>query len=134
MWLFPCPLPHRILHFHQKAAVVGAAGVVEVEILLRLQSPETVTAVVKLVTMCVTVLSGTRTGSQLLMVLSILLPRCIAIREINWMFLCPIAMSSNARVIIMPHVTTLGRLPRLVLLVLVVTPPLLWLMLEVGII
>ena len=110
MWLFPCPLPHRILHFHQKAAVVGAAGVVEVEIVSRLQSPETVTAVIKLVTMCVTVLSGTRTGSQLLMVLSILLPRCIAIREINWMFLCPIAISSNSRVIIITHVTTLNNI------------------------
>ena len=59
--------------------MVGATGVVEVEILSRLQSPAAVTAVVKRVTICGTVLSGTHTGTHLHMVMRILIPRCIAI-------------------------------------------------------
>ena len=113
-------------------AVVGAAGVVEVEIISRSQSPETVTAVAKRVTMCGIVPSGTRTGTHLLLILRIMLPKYIARREINRMLLCPIAMCESTEIIITPQVTTLGRLLRVVLLVLVVTPPLLWMLFEAG--
>ena len=71
-------LPPRLLHLQQVGeVVVGAEGVVEVEILSRFQSLETVTAVVNRVTMCGTVPSGTRTGTHLILVLRILLPMCI---------------------------------------------------------
>ena len=105
---------------------------VEVEILSRFQSLATVTAVVKWVTMYGTVPSGTRNGTHLLLVLRILLPRCITRGEINLMLLCPIALCTSAGIIIKPQVMTLGRIPRVVLLVLVVMPPLLWLLLGVG--
>ena len=48
------------------------------------------------------------------------------------MLLCPIDLCESSGIIIMSQVTTLGRLPRVVLLVLVVIPPLLWLLLGVG--
>ena len=126
-------LPPSIPHLHPGevvagavgAAVVGAERGVEVEILSRLHSPETLTAVVKWVTMYGTVPSGTRNGTHLLLVLRILLPRCITRGEINLMLLCPIALCTSAGIIITPQVMTLGRIPRVVLLVLVVMPPLL---------
>ena len=73
-------LPPRLIHLHQVGeVVVRAAGVVEVEILSRFQSLEAVTAVVKRVTVCGNVPSGTCTGTHPLLVLRILLPRCIKI-------------------------------------------------------
>ena len=132
MWLLPFPLPSRILHLHQKLVLVGAVGVSEVEILSRFQSLATVTAVVKRVNMCRIVPSGTRIGTHLLLVPSMLLPRCIARRDINRMLLCTIDICASDRIIITPQVTTLDRLPRVVLLVLVTIPPLLWVLLEVG--
>ena len=114
------------------AAVVGAIWVVKVDLLRRLYSPETVTAVVKQVTMCGTVLSGTHTGNHILLVLMILLPRHITRRELHCMLLCTIDMCSSSGIIITPQVMALGRIPRLVLLVLVFMPPLLWLLLEEG--
>ena len=66
------------------------------------------------------------------MVLMILLTKFIARREISQMLLCPIALCEITGIIITPQVTALGRLPRVVILVLVVMPPLLWLMLDMG--
>ena len=60
-----------------RTAVVGEAEVVEVEILSRLNSPATVTDVVKWVTMCGIVLRRTCHGTHLLLILRILLPRYI---------------------------------------------------------
>ena len=90
----------------------------------------TVTAVVNQVTMCGTVPSGTCTETHLLLVLRILIPRCIARKELNLMLLCPIDMCVSAGIIITPQFMTLGRLPKVVLLVLVAMPSLLWLMLR----
>ena len=132
MWILTCLLPPRLLHIHQKAAVVGAAGVVEVEILSRLQSPANVTDVVKRANMYGTVPSGTCTGTHFLLVLRILLPRCITRRDITRMVLCHIAMCASAGIIITTQVTTLIRLPKVVFMVLVAMLPLLWLMLEAG--
>ena len=105
--------------------MVGEAGVFEVKILSRLQSPVTVTAVVKRVTIYETVLSRTRTGTHLLMALRILLPRCIEIRDLNRMLPFPISLCASAGIIITPQVTMLVRIFRVVLLVLVAMPPLL---------
>ena len=78
--MLPCILPSRILHLQQVGSVVvGEAGVVEVEILSRFQSQETVTSVVNQVTMCGNFPSGTCTGTHPLLVLRILIPRCIKI-------------------------------------------------------
>ena len=133
LWLLPCLIPPRLLQLHQiGAAVVGAEGVVEVDILSRLQSPATVTTVVKQVTMCGNAPSGTRNGTHLLMVLRILPPMCIARREINRMLLCTIAMCARTGILTTPQVTTLVWIPRVVLLVLVAMPPLLCLLLGAG--
>ena len=104
----------------------------EVEIIIRLQSQATVTSGVNQVTMFGTVMSVTRTGTHLLLVLRILLPRCIPRRELNRMLLCPIALCARDGIIITPQFMTISRLPRVVLIVLVVMPPLMWIMLGVG--
>ena len=137
LWLIPCTLPPRIIHIHLVAgvsglvgaAVLGASWLFEVEILIRLHSPSTVTAVVKRVTMYGTVPNVTCTGTHLLLALRILLPRCITIRELNRMLLCPIYLCESSGIIITPQFTTLGRLPKVVLIVLVVVQPLLWMLL-----
>ena len=67
-------------------------GVVNVEILRRFHFLETVTAVVKRVTMCGTVPSGTRNGIHLMLTLRILIPMCIAQRELSQMLLFTIAL------------------------------------------
>ena len=133
MCFLSCLFPPRLLHLHQvRAAVVGGTWVVRVEVIRRLHSPGTLTDVVKRFIMCGTVPIGTHTGTKLLLVLRILIPRFVARREINRILLCHIALCASAGIIIMPQVTPLVRLPRLVLLVLVVMPLLLWLLLEVG--
>ena len=48
------------------------------------------------------------------------------------MLLCPIDLCASDGIIRTSKVMTLGMLPRVVLLVLVVMAPLLWLLLEVG--
>ena len=75
---------------------------------------------------------GTCTGTHAPILLSILLTRCIERRGINRMLLCHIALCKSAGFIIMPQVTALIRLSRLVLLVLVVMPLLMWMLLDVG--
>ena len=107
LWLLPCPLTLRLLHIHQKAAVVGAAGVFEVEILSMLQYLATVTTVLNRFSMCRNVPSRTCTGNHLLLVLMILLPKCISRRELHWMLLCPISLCASAGIIKMPKVTTI---------------------------
>ena len=82
--------------------------------------------------MCGTVPSVSCTGNHLLLVLRKLLTRFIKRRELNSMLLCPISLCVSYGIILTPKVTTLDRLPRVVLLVLMVMPPLLWLLLEVG--
>ena len=74
LWLLQYTLPTRLLHLQEKAVVVGAEGVVEVEILSRFQPLATVTAVVKRVTMCGTVPSETHTRRHLLLLMGIRLP------------------------------------------------------------
>ena len=48
------------------------------------------------------------------------------------MLLCPIAMCARAKIIITSQVMALVRIPRVVLLVMVIMPPLLWLLLGAG--
>ena len=71
LWLLRYTLPTRLLHLQEKAVVVGAEGVVEVEILSRFQPLATVTAVVKRVTMCGTVPSKTHTRRHFLLLMGI---------------------------------------------------------------
>ena len=112
--------------------VVGLEGADEQEILSRLQSPETVTAVVNRFTVCRTVPSRKHTRTYLLLVLRIMIPSCIARKEINRVLLFPIALCASAKIIITPQVMTLGRIPMVVLLVMVIMPLLMWLLLGEG--